>query len=335
MAQKRRRKKRTSPWKVLFRIIVTLSALVVAIYIAFSLVAKPPEIAQADNPENNETFTAPNTTEAGQKERKKNTYTFLLTASDDGNGNADTLIVATYDVKNEHLGMVSIPRDTIVETNRKIPKINAAFGSGMEVLISEVSHLLGFPIDFYARVDMQAFIDLIDAVGGIDFNVPVEMYYHDPKQDLTIRYMPGLQHLSGQQAMEVARFRKNGDGTGYPDSDIGRTQTQQAMLSTIADKLLSWNSLSRIKAFVKIFQDNVDTNLSYSDMLYFASEGMDLDLNHALRGATLPGDGTKRYKGLKWCYDLDDEAALILLNEFVNPYTTPLTLDDVNFVDIP
>jgi len=342
--KKRKLKKPYRVMKGFYRGMVAISATIVVLYIAMTMAIRPPDIAQAvgtqtDNQTTNNTAeqtSSPdiNTEKDGTKTRKEKCYTFLLAASDDGNGNADTIMVMTYDVPNKKIGLVSIPRDTVVKTTRKMPKINAAYAQGVETLRDEVSKLVGIPIDFYLTVDMKAFVELVDAVGGVDFDVPVEMYYHDPDQDLSIRYMPGMQHLSGQQALEVVRFRKNGDGTGYPDSDIGRTRTQQMMLATLAGKVTDWNSISRMKQYLNIFNKYAKTDLSVRDMAYFATEGMKLDLDSALAGATLPGDGTKNYKGYKWCYALDQAASLAILNQNVNPYTTPLTLQDVGFVTL-
>lgn len=342
--RKRTLKKPYRVMKGLYRGIVAISATIVVLYIAMEMAMPPPDMALAVDTQTHKQTTSNmgeqtsspdiKTAEDGRKIRKENCYTFLLAASDDGNGNADTIMVMTYDVPNKKIGLVSIPRDTVVKTTRRMPKINAAYAKGVETLREEVSALVGFPSDFYLTVDMKAFVELVDAVSGVDFDVPVEMYYHDPKQDLSIHYMPGMQHLNGQQALEVVRFRKNGDGTGYPDSDIGRTRTQQMMLATLAGKVTSWNSVSRIKQYLTIFNKYVKTDLSIRDMAYFSTEGLKLDLGAALSGETLPGDGTKKYKGYKWCYALDQEASLAILNQNVNPYTTPLTLQDVGFVTV-
>ena len=112
--------------------------------------------------------------------------------------------------------------------------------------------MLGIPIDYYIKVNIKGFISLVDDLGGVDFYVPCDMDYDDPYQDLHIHYKQGQQKLNGQQAMEVARFRKNNDGTGY--SDVGRTQTQQKLLVALAKKVLSWNSLTKINSFVETFK---------------------------------------------------------------------------------
>lgn len=347
LALRMKKKKLKKPYRMmrnLYRGIVAISATIVALYIAMTLALRPPEPAQAANNVNADTqstgqeagqkMESPDMKSNGDKVRKERCYTFLLAASDDGNGNADTIMVMTYDVPNQKIGVVSIPRDTVVDTKRKMPKINAAYSDGVETLQSEVTNLVGFPIDFYITVDMKAFVEVVDAVGGVDFDIPVYMYYDDPTQDLSIHYEPGMQHLSGKQALEVARFRKNGDGTGYANSDIGRTKTQQTMMASIADKVISWNSIPKVNQFIKIFSKNVKTDLSVRELAYFASEAAKLNLDAALSGSTLPGDGTKKYKGYKWCYALDQQASLTILNQYVNPYTQELTLDDVDFVTV-
>lgn len=337
---KRRLKKPYRVLRVFYRTVVVLASLVVLLYIVLAIALRPPEIAQAVNePKKTAESTQsnidnPSVTETGKKVRKELCYTFLLVASDDGNGNADTIMLMTYDVKSKKIGMVSIPRDTAVRTDRKMPKINAAYNKSIDALKDEVSHLVGIPIDFYVVVDMKAFVSLVDAVGGVTVNIPVYMYYDDPTQHLSIHYTPGEQFLNGKQALEVARFRKNGDGTGYKDSDVGRTKMQQTILAALADKVISWNNVTKVNQFINIFTNNVKTDLSKTNIAYFAKEGVKVDLGHDLTGATLPGDGTKTYKGYKWCYELNKEESLAILNQYVNPYTEPLTLEDVDFLTL-
>ena len=263
--------------------------------------------------------------ETGLK-RRDLCYTFLLMGTDDGNGNADTLMVATYDVAQQRVGVVSIPRDTIVDrTWSRYPKINGAYGGGggVERVRQEVSHLLGIPIDFYVKVDIRAFVALVDEVGGVDFEVPVDMNYDDPWQNLSIHYQKGMQHLTGQQALEVVRFRHNNDMTGY--SDKGRMQTQQQLLSAVARKVLGWGSLTRIGPFLEIFEKYVDTDLDTDEIMYFASQALYMDLNDGLASRTLKGRGDAVYNGYQWCFELDREQTMTDINELLNPYKTPVT----------
>lgn len=334
-----RKKRLKKPYRFLrgiYRTILALSSVIVVLYLVMLVVLRPPDVAQAVQPSKDSTeYESPIVKSQGDKERRELCYTFLLLATDDGNGNTDTIMLMTYDIVNQKIGMVSIPRDTVVETSRRIPKINAAYNQGIDVVRKEVSNLVGFPIDFYVLVDMDAFVKLVDAVGGLEFNVPVEMYYDDPTQDLSIHYMPGKQFLNGKQALEVARFRQNGDETGYVDSDVGRTETQQKLIAVLAKKVISWNSLTKVNQFVDIFSRYVETDLTGRDLAYFASEAVKIDTSGGFATATLPGDGTKRYKGFAWCYDLEQEESLRMLNELLNPYTEDLTIEDPHFVDIP
>ena len=145
---------------------------------------------------------------------------------------------------------------------------------------------------------MPGVVGLVDAVGGIELDVPIEMYYDAPAQNLSIHYLPGVQDLNGQQAMEVVRFRKNADGTGYADSDIGRTRTQQAFLMALADKVISWGSITRTNEYVDIFARSVESNMPMRDLLYFSSNGIQLGIGTAVRTGTLPGAGEFTYGGL-------------------------------------
>lgn len=162
----------------------------------------------------------------GPYQRQDDCWTFLLIGKDKVGANTDSLMLLTYDVGDQTVNVASIPRDTKVDVDRRNKKINAAFANGgIEGLEQEVSQLLGIPIDYYIKVDVNAFVALIDAVKGIDFYVPCDMDYDDPWQDLSIHYKEGMQHLNGQQALEVCRFRHNNDMSGY--SDTGRMETQR------------------------------------------------------------------------------------------------------------
>lgn len=322
-----RHKKRTAGFLIrlglgLYRALVVASAVIVAVYLGYRLLVPPPSVQAPEYPDSSETG-AFGQEQEGPK-RRDQVWTFLLMGTDDGNGNADTLMVAAYDVKQQKVGVVSVPRDTIVDRDwTRYPKINGAYSRGVEQVRKEVSHLLGIPIDYYIKVDINAFVALVDQVNGVDFDVPVDMDYDDPWQNLSIHYKKGVQHLNGQQALEVVRFRHNNDMSGY--SDVGRTQTQQALLAAVAKKVLSWGSVPKVANFVDIFADYVDTDLSVTDMVYFATQAVYMDLDTGVSTKTLEGRGDATYKGYTWCYELDRDKALADINAMLNPYTTPVT----------
>ncbi len=318
-------RRRTSPLvrfiKGVYRVAVVISALIVAAFLLWKLFVPTPKAPPIPDNVGDSSYTQEL---SDGLERRDRCYTFLLMGTDDGNGNADTLMVATYDVDNQKVGVVSIPRDTIVDRDwSRYPKINGAYSGGkVDRVRQEVSHLLGIPIDYYVKVDIKAFVQLVDAVDGVEFNVPVNMDYDDPWQGLSIHYKKGVQHLTGQQALEVVRFRHNNDMTGY--SDTGRTNTQQQLIRAVLDKVLSWGSIGRIKPLLDVCMDNVQTDLTASEVLYFASQALYLDMDNVVT-KTLTGRGDATHNGYKWCVELDKEQTLQDINDLLNPYKTPVT----------
>lgn len=336
MAQTRKkpRRRRSSPGrraaKILYGILVAISALIVILFCAYKLMSKEPEMAAAPSA----TPAAPGESTQQDNGRKPYTYTFLLVAKDQVGSNADTMIVCMYDTVNQTVGMVSIPRDTLVESG----KLNAVYQDGIETLRDTISDMLGIPIDFYVGINMDGFKVLVDELGGIEFNVPVHMSYDDPTQDLHIHYEPGLQHLDGQDVLNVARCRKNSDGPGtypdniysaYPDNDIGRTRTQQQLIAAILKKALS--NPQKINSYIEIFLEYVNTDLEFGEMLWFAEPALSFDFENGMTSATLTGDGNTYYPGWgQYCYQLYPEENLETVNQLINPYTEDLTLEDMN-----
>ena len=274
--------------------------------------------------------------------RKDYTYTFLLVATDQSSGNTDTMMVLTYDTVNQTAGLVSLPRDTMIDGVKESDgshfyKLNSTYAyNGIEGLKEKVSQILGIPIDFYVKVNTKGFVKLVDAVGGIDFNVPVTMNYEDPTQDLYIHFNKGMQWLSGSDALKVVRCRQNSyydEAAGkwkttpvYADSDIGRTRTQRDLLTAVLKKALS--QPQKLPTYYDIFLENVQTDLTANDLLYFAEKALSFDFSNSLTTSVLPGDGMVTYHGWTYCYELYPDQVLELVNtQGINPYTTDITAD--------
>ncbi len=339
----RRRSRGRSVFWGIYSFVVVLSAIIVATYIGLSLWVKPPEQAQTPTPPaqtdsrpvGGAAKPDPNLPAKRVLTRRKNVYTFFLAATDKDGYRTDTMMVACYDIPNQKVGIVSIPRDTLTDRASGNPKLVYGPG-GVKQRVEDVSLMLGIPIDCYVKVNLKGFISLVDYLDGVDFYIPCDMDYDDPTQDLHIHYKEGQRHLNGQEAMEVARFRKNnpdenGHSTGY--SDIGRTQTQQKLLVALAKKVLSWGNLTRINGFVEIFNQNVDTDLALNDMLYFASQAVNIqDISASVSTATLEGRGDGVYRGNRYCYELDAEKTVETVNAFINPYEEEMTLEDMHLM---
>lgn len=258
--------------------------------------------------------------------RKQYCYTILLSGLDNDNGGSDTNILMRFDAVNKSINLVSLPRDTLLNHTWRSNKLNFAYASGgTELLRKEISNLLGIPVDFHVTVDLKGFISLVDQIGGVDFDVPVNMDYDDPYQDLHIHYAKGMRHLNGQQAMEVVRWRKNNDGTGYATADIGRIGTQQAFLTQVARQLLS---VKNVPAMAEVFLKYVKTDLKLGNLVWLGNEALDIGME-GVSFYTLPGDGSGWYKG-ESVYALDPEATLALVNEALNPYVDPISMEDMD-----
>ena len=334
--------------RVLFVVLLILSSLVVVGYTAFRLMAQPPKIALEETPPPAESAglstDSPEPTDSSTptRQRKEYTYTFLLCASDQASGNVDTMIVATYDTVNQTIAMASIPRDTLIDgvspKGKSFHKLCSMYPyNGIDALKEEVRKIVGFPIDFYVKVNTKGFVKLVDAVGGVNFNVPVHMAYDDPTQNLHIHFEPGMQYLTGTDALKVVRCRKNSDGSGvyphniydaYPDADIGRTKTQRELIMAVLKKAIS--QPLNLPTYYDIFMENVETDLKVSDLAYFADKGLSFNFDN-VTATSLPGDGTVKYKGVSWCYELYPDKVLDIVNTSgLNPYTTDITADMLN-----
>ncbi len=323
--------------RILYRIIVVISLVIIVGYCAAKLLIHAPaqrQLTPNDTTEQDagqKTDVEPSRSEDEQPqqtdepevklERKDRYYTFLLAAQDQSSGNADTIMLMSYDIKEKTIGIVSVPRDTLV--GGKYVKINSYYHDGPEALRDKLSYVFGIPIDYYITVDTTGFCKLVDKVGGIDFYIPCKMDYDDPLQDLHIHFTKGTRHLNGADALKVVRFRKNNDGSGY--SDVGRTETQQKLLIALAKKVLSWSGMKKFNEFIEIFGKYVKTDLSGTDLTYFAGQAVYLDLSKDVTSRTLPGDGSVTYKGTRWCYQLEEKETLEIIDQLLDPYTTEMT----------
>ena len=258
-------------------------------------------------------------------ERKGGFYTILLSGLDDDNGGSDTNILMAVDTVNGYVYGASIPRDSKAIIGGKAHKINYAYNKGGTALLaSTISEQLGIPVDYTVCVNLQGFTALVDAIGGVDFEVPINMDYDDPIQGLSIHFKKGMQHLSGADALRVVRFRHNNDGTGYGSEDLGRMQTQQKFLKAVAKKMLSFeNLISNPRKYAEIFGQYVDTDLSVTDLAWFGMQvlGMGVD---KIDFSTLPNE---------WKYPyiyLDPDETLALVNTYLNPYVEDRTAEDLN-----
>ena len=324
MAQKKRKKKsrrvRRERRIVLFLVLV-IFILAGAIAVSNTLIKKP----QINMPPADQM----GSTQDANSLRREGVYNILVCGTDDGNGGTDTIMLTSVDTEAKSVHVVSIPRDTLVNEDWTVKKINSAFNrGGIEGVAEQVEKIMGFPVDFYVTIDLKAFIEMVDAIGGVDFEVPIDMNYDDPTQDLHIHFKAGMQHLDGQQAMEVVRFRHNNDGSGYPLQDLDRIKTQQAFMKVVAEKVFSLTGVMKIPEFARILSDNVKTDMQLGEMVWFGNEVLSIGMEN-IQFSTLPGGAKNHVFGGSY-YVLDPAACLEQVNSGLNPYKEPLSAADLD-----
>lgn len=166
--------------------------------------------------------------------------TNILVAGVDVDGyRTDLILFVQVNNIDKKVSVLQIPRDTKVENRRNDKKINSAYFSGIDTLNKELESVIGMRADFFATITFDAFREIVDALGGVTIDVPIDMNYHDPVQGLTIELEAGKQKLDGEHAMMFMRFRKNDDGTGYPMGDLDRNAAQKQFYSAVMKKALS------------------------------------------------------------------------------------------------
>ena len=255
-------------------------------------------------------------------------YNILICGTDGDGTRTDTIIIAHLDANDHTVALLSIPRDTPVATgNGGLMKINSVYAGGadgMQRLAARLNSLLGFPVDGYVLVDLEAFKKTVDLVGGVDFDVPQDMNYEDASQNLYIHLQKGMQHLDGEQAMGLVRFRK-----GYASQDIQRTQVQQQFLKALAKQCLSVSSLTKVKEFADIFAEYVTTNLTTGNMVWFGKELLACDFD-SMQSYTAEGEGAM-INGASY-YPLYAGRLLEIVNAAFNPYDAPIASGSLNVI---
>lgn len=261
--------------------------------------------------------------------RQEGMYTFLVVGNDNGYGNTDTLIVGRLDTKNHKLNLVSIPRDTMANVEWPVKKVNTiqAFSdNGIEGLMDGISDIVGFDIDSYISVNLKGFRALVQAIGGVYFDVPQDMKYGDPTQNLVIDIKEGYQLLTPEQAEGVVRFR-----SGYVAGDIKRIEVQQDFIMALAKQCLSMNNLtSNLDEYAEIFKTYVTTDLSLGNIVWYGQEMLKVSPSD-ISFATLPANYNDSVRGLSYCtIYLDRWVAMI--NSTLNPYVAPVKAENLNIL---
>lgn len=328
---------------------------------------------------------------------KTSSYSFLVLGCDRAAWLTDVIMIATYDVKEQAVAIMQIPRDTYVTVHSKIIfdeegrissenfdgkndygcKINEALNHGGRLALKEltrianlakkdgadiesilentfididektllayingtkseqlnieydvrfdfgirylsalISYSFGTPIDFYAQVNLDGFVNIVNAIGGVDVYIQEDMDYEDPVQDLYIHLKQGHQHLDGEKAEQFIRFRY-----GYIAADIARIDAQKIFMTAFIKKILSLEGIMNIDSLIGEIANNLRTNINFSDAMYFATNALGIDLSKIVM-LTMPGSST--YKDNISYYSIAEDALVEYVNTYLNQYNEPL-----------
>lgn len=247
----------------------------------------------------------------------------LMGKSTDNNGKlTDTIIVGTYNPKEQTASLLSIPRDTFVGKNATTgtgsDKINALYQKSPEKTVEKVNEITGLNIKYYMVIDNQALIDLVDLIGGVEFYVPDDMNYDDTSQDLHIHLNKGLQLLDGDKAEQLVRFRKNNDNTTYSGDhardDYGRMQTQREFIIETVKQTLKAKNILKIKDIIDLAYEYVETNLSISAVKDYVPYALNLDTAN-IKSAVLPGESYGPPTYPLWFFIANEKETTKLMDE--------------------
>ena len=274
----------------------------------------------------------------GGDRRSKDIYTILVFGEDVVSRSTDTMMLVTYDVTNQRASVMSLPRDTLVNVRRSNKQLNAVYNAykdskeGTEALKSEVSELVGFTPDYYVKVDWELVGEMVEAIGGVWFDVPRDMHYDDPIQNLHIHQEMGYRKLNGDDAMQVVRFRHSNDGSAL--SDLERLNIQHGFLKAVLKQTLQIQNVTKITQLAELFGRRVDSDLSVENLFWFGSQaifgGLSVDDVEFL---TMPSIGV--YKGVyKYRVYPDQEELLKLINEKLNPFVEEVTIRQLDLIRV-
>lgn len=240
---------------------------------------------------------------------------------------SDTIMLASFDRKSKELDIISIPRDTYYPRDgfskyNDMAKINAVYGSDerrQEAVIEAIVDLTDIPIDHYVTVDYDGVRAAVEAVGGVEFNVPFYMKYTDPydKPPLYINVPGGNQIIDGNKAIQLLRFRQGDPGyQSYPDGDLGRIKTQQEFIKATIKKSLSL----KLPSVVSAVYPHVKTNFTLTELLGLAGDAIGFSTAN-IKSSTLPG--TPEYIGIYSYYIPDKEGIIKTLYDLYDVALTP------------
>lgn len=270
--------------------------------------------------------------EDDRKERGEINKTIAVFGVDKDETRTDVILVVNFNSMTNKVKVISMPRDTKVTwTERQRSKYNQLTGNSISVsklnemssygqiynnpgnirdfTINEIENILTVPIDNYVIVNIEAFNKIVDAIDGVEVDVPQRMYYQDTSQNLYIDLQPGLQTLYGKDAEGLVRYRH-----GYAEGDVGRIETQQVFLEAFAKKVMSPAILNNLPSIITSLFTYVKTDVALTEVFDYLTLLNDFELDN-LEFHTIPGEGAY-YQGISYFFIDQEELSSLIKDVF-------------------
>lgn len=345
--KKKINKKPSATSSIIVAVCISLAVLIaifggIIIYFIFNKGENPnaenlSEFHEISTNEKGETFAKVTDDEGNEiyvKIEAKEQVNVLIIGKDRWAFNTDVMIIASYNMEDQSVTMMQIPRDTYINNTKANALLASFYNTALrtekntdEALKTACNNLkeclsdaFGFPINYYVMMDLNGFVDIVNVIGGskggIEIDVPYRMYYNDPEQNLHIDLKPGKQILDGNKAEQFVRFR-----SAYIEGDIGRVDAQKIFISACLAQVKKNFNITTIVGVAESVMKHVITDIPLENLLYYAKEALAVDLDKMVM-ITLPGiqdnsTGT-------WYYIVSRPSTIKIVNKYFNPHTVDI-----------
>lgn len=261
--------------------------------------------------------------------REKDKYIFLAVGVDKAAGRADAIMLVSFDTSSGGMAVMQIPRDTYIEIDGEERKINSLLlDKGVYGIRDILEVTLCVNIDYTALIDLDALELIVDSVGGVEIDVPFDMKYNDPYQDLYIDIKAGKQVLDGKNATDFIRYREE-----YADGDLGRIDAQKQFMSSLFNKVINEITLTQMLTLAREILPMLETDIIIDDAAFFAGRFFSAK-ERSLTMLTCPGFQLHKTNPEAWYYVLSREGTLEAINTYFNVYDNKIAenLFDPNLI---
>ena len=257
----------------------------------------------------------------------------------------DVIFVVNLNTETDAIKVIAVPRDTKVAWTQFQQDKMAELGKGYHeyskitemsayggldnlryFTVNTLEDIMGIRIDHYAVINIDAFRKIVDAVGGVEVNVPRRMNYTDNYQDLHIDLYPGLQTLDGKQAEGLVRWRHDNEyNEQYAEGDVGRIETQQLFLKALAEKVINKSTSTDLLKMVTAVYSDLKTDIKLSEAKDYLKYISQFKVDN-ITFATLPGEAVRQDK---WYYILDQAEVDAFMQKLMYDRDVPIIREDV------